>query len=715
MEFFDIARSAGQRWQERQAVREPRRAKIREGKAIEVETPERVQLRLERLSKIATEASNVRAVPPGGAGSLLELIGRERTLGDSDFLDINFLEVALAVSRFVGRINIRSAHGRTLGYGTGFMVSPCLLMTNNHVLDSAEQAATSEVEFDFQNDRFGRSLPVVGFGLDPQTFFMTSKELDFSLVAVRSQSVRGTPLKHYGWCRLIGSQGKALLGESLNIIQHPRGQAKQLVLRSNELIDLFEHYAHYVTDTEPGSSGSPVYNDQWELVALHHSGVPRKDGQGNYLARDGTVWREGMDPDALDWVANEGIRVSSLVAHIKAQTLAPAQARLREELLNLEPPTALEAAQAMRASEQPGVAQVVAAPQSAPSLMASAPAGQGVLTQTLLLPLTVQVQMGVVGAQLPAAAALQAPATAPAAQPALPAAAATAPAGLGAALAELERSRTRVYYDEEADAADRAAYYGNLDLPASADAAFAALHTLLLDTHGTRLSYSPSRNVYPWVDLHEGGAQPQLRSIYSGKAFDAREFIESDFEIEMRRARLQESMRQSGALGSESTEATEDFLEASLPFNCEHVVPQSWFGKKEPMRGDLHHLFACETGCNSFRGNIPYFDFADFDEVVRSACGKRETGKFEPETGKGAVARATLYFLLRYPGEINRSAREYTPDRIAVLLAWHQAFAVTAYERHRNAAIFEKQGNRNPLIDFPEWAGRIAFERGLGD
>lgn len=691
MEFFDIARSAGQRWQERQAVREPRRAKIREGKAIEVETPERVQLRLERLSKIATEASNVNAAaPPGGAGSLVELIGRERILGDSDFLDINFLEVALAVSRFVGRINIRSAHGRTLGYGTGFMVSPCLLMTNNHVLDSAEQAATSEVEFDFQNDRFGRLLPVVGFGLDPQTFFMTNKELDFSLVAVRSQSVRGTPLKHYGWCRLIGSQGKALLGESLNIIQHPRGQAKQLVLRSNELIDLFEHYAHYVTDTEPGSSGSPVYNDQWELVTLHHSGVPRKDAQGNYLARDGTVWREGMDPDALDWVANEGIRVSSLVAHIKAQALAPAQARLREELLNLEPPTALEAAQAMRASEQPGAAQAVAA-------------GQGVLTQTLLLPLTVQVQMGVVGVQSPAA------------QPALPAAAATAPAGLSVALAELERSRTRVYYDEEADAADRAAYYGNLELPASAAAAFAALHALLFDTHGTRLSYSPSRNVYPWVDLHEGGAQPQLCSIYSGKAFDAREFIESDFEIETRRARLRESMRQSGALGSESTQVTDDFLEASLPFNCEHVVPQSWFGKKEPMRGDLHHLFTCETGCTSFRGNIPYFDFADFEEVVRSACGKRETGKFEPEAGKGAVARATLYFLLRYPGEINRSAREYTPDRIVVLLAWHQAFAVTAYERHRNAAIFEKQGNRNPLIDFPEWADRIAFERGLGD
>jgi endonuclease I len=51
---------------------------------------------------------------------------------------------------------------------------------------------------------------------------------------------------------------------------------------------------------------------------------------------------------------------------------------------------------------------------------------------------------------------------------------------------------------------------------------------------------------------------------------------------------------------------------AELRFNCEHVVPQSWYAKAEPMRGDLHHLFACEPRCNSFRSNIPYFDFADF-------------------------------------------------------------------------------------------------------
>ena len=144
-------------------------------------------------------------------------------------------------------------------------------------------------------------------------------------------------------------------------------------------------------------------------------------------------------------------------------------------------------------------------------------------------------------------------------------------------------------------------------------------------------------------------------------------------------------------------------------------MPQSWFAKREPMRGDLHHLFACESGCNTFRGNIPYFDFADFEEAVRGECGKREEGRFEPANGKGAVARATLYFLLRYPGEINAVRKELLPERIEVLLEWHRQRPPSEYERHRNAAIFEKQGNRNPLIDFPDWASRIDLRLGLGD
>ena len=244
---------------------------------------------------------------------------------------------------------------------------------------------------------------------------------------------------------------------------------------------------------------------------------------------------------------------------------------------------------------------------------------------------------------------------------------------------------------------------------------FEALSRRLEETHKTRPAYKPMVHVYPWVDLHP---DLKLRSVYSGKPFDAEELIREDARIEAERTRMRESFRSAlseSSLGGARLEETLDLLEAQLPFNCEHVVPQSWFAKREPMRGDLHHLFACESGCNSFRGNIPYYDFPDFEEALRGECGKREEGRFEPSNGKGAVARATLYFLLRYPGEINAVRKELLPERIGVLLDWHRQRPPSDYERHRNAAIFEKQGNRNPLIDFPDRVDRIEFRRGLGN
>jgi endonuclease G, mitochondrial len=126
------------------------------------------------------------------------------------------------------------------------------------------------------------------------------------------------------------------------------------------------------------------------------------------------------------------------------------------------------------------------------------------------------------------------------------------------------------------------------------------------------------------------------------------------------------------------------------------------------MRGDLHHLFACESGCNSFRGNFPYFDFPG-EEIARDACGRCEEVGFEPGAGKGPVARATLYFLLRYPGLVGDGAQELRSDRLEMLLGWHEGDPVSDYERHRNWVIHGFQGDRNPLIDHPEWARRMDF------
>ena len=277
------------------------------------------------------------------------------------------------------------------------------------------------------------------------------------------------------------------------------------------------------------------------------------------------------------------------------------------------------------------------------------------------------------------------------------------------ALAELEANADRPYFDEATDAEARDAYYRDVRDHLTPAARYQVLSNLVRDTHENAPRYKPAKNVYPWVDLRPNR---KLVSIYSGEEFEPEELIRRDIQIERRREETLAERVATEGVGPEGLEALEAELEAMMPFNCEHVVPQSWFGKEEPMRGDLHHLFACEPRCNSFRGNTPYFDFANSDEAVMTDCGRREGNRFEPRGGKGTAARATLYFLLRYPGEIDGTG-EFPAERLETLLAWHAADPPGEYERHRNQAIAEKQGNRNPMIDFPAWAGRIDFRFGL--
>jgi endonuclease G len=51
--------------------------------------------------------------------------------------------------------------------------------------------------------------------------------------------------------------------------------------------------------------------------------------------------------------------------------------------------------------------------------------------------------------------------------------------------------------------------------------------------------------------------------------------------------------------------------------------------------------------------------------------------------------------------------------RIATLIDWHAGDPVSEYEKHRNQAIFEAQGNRNPFIDHEDWVAAVDFDQGL--
>ncbi|MBT2511438.1 endonuclease [Streptomyces sp. ISL-98] len=709
---------AGKRFESRTAQREETRRTIDRRGVLYADEPDRVKKRLARLNadwSLARSIERIPTEPSTSTGSTLPLtpetfgadvLGLERLMGRNNLTGVAFLEGGYLAARSIGRVTVRAPAGGH--HGTGFMVSPSLLMTNNHVLRSPEEAGRAVIEFNFQAGLDGVPLVPVTFALEPQRFFATDRDLDFSVVAVAGVSQQGAQLADFNWLFLDAAQGKVILGEFVNIIQHPNGEPKQLALRENQIVDLLDQFAHYATDTAPGSSGSPVFNDQWEVVALHHSAVPKTDSEGRPLAIDGTVWRPGMGEHRMAWKANEGVRISRVLQALSRLTLTGNAARLRDELF--KPPAT------PRPSE--GALQTTAAATARPAADGFAPKplnGSTQLTSSAAVGLTVPLRI-TIGVDLPtpeqptraqSVAGLPSLGTVAAGQVDGSSAAAAAERDLHAALRNLQLGEGRVYYDGDANRAARDAYYASIDESVNGNALRRALTDLLEETHERRPSYAPSRMLYPWVDLHPDHL---LRSVYSGKTFTAEELIRADAAAEAARLKgLQEFLLRESTAGSAELAAELDALEASLPFNCEHVVPQSWFAKREPMRGDLHHLFACEPECNSFRGNIPYIDFPGFDEVVREDCGMREKAGFEPEHSRGAVARATLYFLLRYPKTVGDTAQEFPEERLPVLLDWHENEPVTEYELHRNAAIAEIQGNRNPLIDHPEWARNIDF------
>lgn len=728
-------RGAAARWRSVHKEHERTLALLDRGERPDT-APRQIAAARRALAMAPTVAAETGAAKAMRLSEWLGTLGQERVIGRSDFEPGAFLEIGLAVGRAVCLIDVKDRIGRILMRGTGFLVAPGVLVTNNHVLMSKDEARSATITFDYRNDPYGRAMPTTVFRLDPDILFETDREHDCSFVSVGERIAGSFNISDFGWLPLVGVEGKIEVGDPVNIIQHPSGEPMQWVVRDNRLLALPElaeqrdpkMYAHYEADTMPGSSGAPAMSRLWEVIALHHQAVPALDADGNVLDVDGKPYA-GDDDARVKWLGNEGIRVTALVRLLAEwrNSARGEQARALDAVLEASRPDyiALAAAAHHRTIGGPSRNQITIGGDMAGHTEFTVPLKIGISIGEVS-PAGILHEDGAVAADpagTPAFGDARRHNNAAASDgvhqmddPGSNAPLAPLPPSLSRerdeVLRELERSRTRAYYDERQSEADVNAYYAGVELSGNRQANFAALSELLETTHHTRPRYAPARLLYPWIDLHKEGRRLAIKSIYSGKVFDAREFIDEAFAIEARREAMRASLRSNEGIAGMSETMLEQMLEAGAPYNCEHVVPQSWFGKREPMRGDLHHLFACESRCNSFRGNHAYFDFPD-TEATMEQCGRREEDRFEPISGKGAVARATMYFLLRYPGSIDLGISQMTAQRLSILKKWHEGDPVSDYERHRNQAIFDLQGNRNPFIDHPDWVGRVALESGL--
>ena len=330
----DVVRDASQRWRASDPERQSVLQSQAEARRLQAETSERLDAYARRLisqldaASTTPEARKISRQLEGARRDMVELQGPdlpvipmlERVIGEAEeFLSVMFIKRAVVAARAVGRIVSRDT-GR--GFGTGFLIAPGVLITNHHVLGTALQAGRASVQFRYELEIDSREAHGHTFALEPHRLFHSDARLDLAVVAVTPVAEDGATIGEFGFLPLIGVEGKIRKGQPVNIIQHPLAGRKQVVFRDSLLSALPEDpdfVAHYTGDTQPGSSGAPVFSDLWEVIALHHSGVPDETANGQYLTHSGAPWNPLTDPEmrTVVWIANEGIRVSRIVRHLE--------------------------------------------------------------------------------------------------------------------------------------------------------------------------------------------------------------------------------------------------------------------------------------------------------------------------------------------------------------------------------------------------------------
>ena len=201
----------------------------------------------------------------------------ERIIGVNNLKSIAWLELGLLRAKSVARI--RRPDG---ALGTGWLLEDGWLLTNHHVLPSALMASSSQAELNYQTDVGGTPLPSCCYELSPEGY-ASDEDLDYALVRLRDAGA--SPLSDWGTLP-VDCDARPLQSEHVSIIQHPYGSYKQIAVTANQVTNVPVPHVQYTTDTMPGSSGAPVFNDAWRVVALHHASLRLpgdKAGRSRYV------------------------------------------------------------------------------------------------------------------------------------------------------------------------------------------------------------------------------------------------------------------------------------------------------------------------------------------------------------------------------------------------------------------------------------------------
>ncbi len=257
------------------------------------------------------------------------VFGRQR----DNRLAYAFAEGALRTARSVTRLSVpRIINGFLqpgVGYGTGWLIAPGVVITNHHVIENRDlrggeapaiaedfkvQAESVEAWFDYYREIGGDPKKCRGAQL-----LASNRQLDYAVI----QLTEADKVADRKALPVVPQPPTLMRGARMNLVQHSRGGALQYAIRNNFFVRLGDapQFIRYQTDSEPGASGSPVCNDIWQVVGLHHASTAVPQEQVPQEVIDG-------QPVAVT-ILNEAIAIHSVLNDLPAdvkQRITDAQA-----------------------------------------------------------------------------------------------------------------------------------------------------------------------------------------------------------------------------------------------------------------------------------------------------------------------------------------------------------------------------------------------------
>ena len=169
---------------------------------------------------------------------------------------ISLIERAVALSRNVGRIVVG---GRM--FGTGFLVSPAIVVTCHHLVPDGVAASSAGIEFDYRDDGSGAFPQVTQVAFDP-TRVLADPQLDCAILGLAS------PLADRP---AVLFSTEIVIGQAPTIIHHPHGGPMRIAFRDGRILSVSDVVIRHTTSTLPGSGGAPLFDEGLRLLGVHHA------------------------------------------------------------------------------------------------------------------------------------------------------------------------------------------------------------------------------------------------------------------------------------------------------------------------------------------------------------------------------------------------------------------------------------------------------------